>query len=360
MTTRLQPPAHATVDSEGALREIIGSPSRGVVMKKTAQIDDKARAFLGRSPFVAMTTCLPGGPVDISARGGDPGFIRVLDDRSLLIADHPADRLGDVSANLDAHSFVGLLAPIPGVNETLRINGHAEVTEEPEPAIRVTVEEMFYHCPKAFIRSHLWDAVEQGGSDTSDPLADDEVRLPALDVRSRALIQRSPFLFLGTSRADGNADVSPRGDPAGFVRILDDRTLLLPDRPGNRLADSFTNILAHPYAALLFLVPGSAATLQVRAQARIVTDPDLLQRLAVEGRTPKVCVWLDVEDVQLGDPPLLQRARLWDAAARAERSSVPSIGELMVSQLACAGRADGLSAEAIDTGVEQDAKVNLY
>jgi PPOX class probable FMN-dependent enzyme len=330
-------------------------------MKKTERIDDKARAFLSRSPFLAMTTCLPDGSVDLSARGGDPGFIRVLDDRSILIADHPANRLGDAAGHLDARPFVGLIALIPGVNETLRINGRTEVMDGPEPALRVTVDEMFYHCPKAFIRSHLWDTPAlPDEQDALDLFSDGAVRLPALDARCRALIQRAPFLFLGTSQVDGNADVSPRGDPAGFVRMLEDRTLLLPDRPGNRLADSFTNILAHPYAALLFLIPGSSATLQVRARARIITDPNLLQPLAVEGRTPKVGVWLDVEDVRLGDPMLLQRSRLWDTAVRAERSSVPSIGELMVSQLACAGRADGLSPEMIDAGVERDAKENLY
>jgi predicted pyridoxine 5'-phosphate oxidase superfamily flavin-nucleotide-binding protein len=93
---------------------------------------------------------------------------------------------------------------------------------------------------------------------------------------TRRFVERSPFLCLATSAADGTCDVSPRGDPAGFVRILDERTLLLPDRPGNRLADSLRNVLENPHVALLFVIPGVSDTFRVNGRAEIVTDPDLL------------------------------------------------------------------------------------
>jgi PPOX class probable FMN-dependent enzyme len=361
MTTRMQPPAEATIESEGALREIIGSPSRTVVLKKTDRIDAKGRIFLANAPFLCMTTRRGDGLVALTARGGAPGFIQVLDDTTLLISDDPAARLGDVAESLAAHPSTGLLTLIPGMNETLRINGRAEVVEGPEPAIRLTVEEMFYHCPKAFVRSHLWEAADAQHRDASDGLSDDdEITLPALDVRCRSLIQRSPFLFLGTSRSDGNADVSPRGDPAGFVHFLDDQTLLLPDRRGNRLADSFCNILENPTAGLLFLIPGESVALRLQTRARVVTDPDLLRPLTVQGQPPNLGLWLEVEDAVLSRSSLFYRARLWDAAAQFDPARVPTIGELMVSQLACVGRADGLSPELIDMAIQQDAKENLY
>jgi PPOX class probable FMN-dependent enzyme len=219
---------------------------------------------------------------------------------------------------------------------------------------------MFYHCPKAFVRSHLWEPTEDHHSNAVDSLGvDEEIRLPALDVRCRTVIQRSPFLFLGTSRTDGNADVSPRGDPAGFVRILDDRTLLLPDRRGNRLADSFCNILENPTAGLLFLVPGESVALQIQTRARVVTDPDLLRPLTVQGKTPNLGLWLEIEDAVLSRTSMFGPARLWDAA-QFDPARVPTIGELMVSQLACVGRGDGLSPELIDASLRQDAKDNLY
>ena len=105
-----------------------------------------------------------------------------------------------------------------------------------------------------------------------------------LNDLTRQFIERSPFLCLATSAADGSCDVSPKGDPAGFVRILDDRTLLLPDRPGNRLADSLRNVLENPHVALLFVIPGVTDTFRVNGRAEIVTDPELLEALRRRGQ----------------------------------------------------------------------------
>lgn len=361
MTTRLQPSPETTIASEDALRAIIGAPSQGALTKKTDRIDAKGRVFLANAPFLCMAIRRSDGLVALTARGGAPGFIEVLDDATLHISDRLNERLGEGTESLGTHPSVGLLALIPGMNETLRINGRAEVVDGPEPAIRLVLDEMFYHCPKAFVRSHLWEpAVDQHPTALDGIGVDEEIHLPALDDRCRAVIQRSPFLFLGTSRTDGNADVSPRGDPAGFVRILDDRTLLLPDRRGNRLADSFTNILENPTAGLLFLVPDEPVTLRVQTRARVVTDPDLLRPLAVQEKAPNLGLWLEIDEVVLARTSIFGRAHLWDAATRFDPTRVPTIGELMVSQLACVGRGDGLSAEAIDASLRQDAKDNLY
>src|SRR5204862_5311983 len=107
-----------------------------------------------------------------------------------------------------------------------------------------------------------------------------------LNPLTRQFIERSPFVCVATARPDGGLDVSPRGDPAGFVRILDDRTLLLPERPGNKLADSLTNLLADPRIALLFLIPGVNDTFRVNGRARIVDDAELLAESEVEGKVP--------------------------------------------------------------------------
>jgi predicted pyridoxine 5'-phosphate oxidase superfamily flavin-nucleotide-binding protein len=130
MTTRLQPPPHTTIETEDALRGILGAPSQAVVLKKTDRIDAKGRIFLANAPFLCMAIRRGDGLVALTARGGAPGFIQVIDDTTLLISDHAA-RLGDVAEDLAAHSSVGLLALIPGMNETLRINGRAEVVDGP-------------------------------------------------------------------------------------------------------------------------------------------------------------------------------------------------------------------------------------
>ena len=116
-----------------------------------------------------------------------------------------------------------------------------------------------------------------------------------LNDLTRQFIERSPFVCVATASPEGGLDVSPRGDPAGFVRILDERTLLIPDRPGNRIADTLTNLLADPRIALLFLIPGVGDTFRVNGRAVIVDDPELLGRSAVDGKVPRLGILVEVE-----------------------------------------------------------------
>ena len=152
-----------------------------------------------------------------------------------------------------------------------------------------------------------------------------------LNALTRQFVERSPFLCLATSAADGSCDVSPRGDPAGFVKVLDERTLLLPDRPGNRLADSFRNVLENPHVALLFVIPGISDTFRVNGRASIVEDPELLAPCAVEGKVPKLGLLIEVDEAYTHCPKAFLRAQLWDPDRYADRSELPSSGELMRS-----------------------------
>src|SRR5690349_12857323 len=148
-----------------------------------------------------------------------------------------------------------------------------------------------------------------------------------LNSLTRQFVERSPFVVVATGRPDGGLDVSPRGDPAGFVRIFDERTLLLPDRPGNKLADTLTNLLADDRIALLFLVPGVNDTFRVNGRARIVDDPELLSPSAVEGKTPKLGILVEVEEAYTQCPKALLRSELWNPERHIERSDLPTSGE---------------------------------
>ena len=152
-----------------------------------------------------------------------------------------------------------------------------------------------------------------------------------LNELTRQFVERSPFLCLATSAADGTCDVSPRGDPSGFVRILDERTLLLPDRPGNRLADSLRNVMQNPHVALLFLVPGVTDTFRVNGTATIVTDPELLEVCAVEGKTPKLGLRIEIQEAFTHCSKAFLRAQLWDPDRFVDRDELPSPGELLRS-----------------------------
>ena len=152
-----------------------------------------------------------------------------------------------------------------------------------------------------------------------------------LNDLTRQFIERSPFLCLATSAADGSCDVSPKGDPAGFVRILDDHTLLLPDRPGNRLADSLRNVLENPHVALLFVIPGVTDTFRVNGKAEIVTDPELLELCAVEGKAPTLAMRIEIEQAYTHCSKAFLRSNLWDPERFVDRSELPSPGELLRS-----------------------------
>ena len=150
-----------------------------------------------------------------------------------------------------------------------------------------------------------------------------------LNALTRQFIERSPFVVVASGRPDGGLDVSPRGDPAGFVRILDDRTLLLPDRPGNKLADTLTNLLEDDRIALLFLIPGVNDTFRVNGRARIVDDAELLAESAVEGKTPQLGILVEVEEAYTQCPKALLRSELWNPERHIDRSELPTSGEIL-------------------------------
>ncbi|MBX7082443.1 MAG: pyridoxamine 5'-phosphate oxidase family protein [Nannocystaceae bacterium] len=150
-----------------------------------------------------------------------------------------------------------------------------------------------------------------------------------LNPLTRPLIERSPWLCLATCDAAGNLDVSPRGDPAGFVRILDDVTLLLPERPGNRIADSLRNIVANPRVGLLFVIPGVGDSFRVNGRATLVTDRALLEPCAVEGKVPALGILVDIEAAFTQCSKAAIRASLWDPTRFIDRASLPSSGEIL-------------------------------
>lgn len=154
----------------------------------------------------------------------------------------------------------------------------------------------------------------------------DRITLPM-----RPFIERSPFVCLATSDEAGTCDVSPRGDPAGFVRILDDRTLLLPERPGNRIADSLRNILRNPHVGLLFVIPGIGDTLRVNGRATLTTDAALLAPSAIETVAPKLGILVDIETAYTQCSKAFLRSMLWDHAGFVRREDLPSAGEILRS-----------------------------
>jgi PPOX class probable FMN-dependent enzyme len=179
--------------------------------------------------------------------------------------------------------------------------------------------------------------------------------LDHLDVHCRDFIALSPFYVISSARADGRADASPREDPPGLLAaVLDPKTLLLPDRPGNRQVDTMQNLVERPCVGLLFFVPGMTETLRINGKADIVTDPELLAPLAVKGKAPVSGLRITVEEAFLHCAKALIRARLWDVDSQIDRSRYPIYGKVLADQIA------GTSAARIDAGEAASCRDELY
>lgn len=179
-----------------------------------------------------------------------------------------------------------------------------------------------------------------------------------LDGHARAFIARSPFVLVGTQDGAGRADVSPRGDPAGFVQILDDTTLAIPDRPGNNRLDSLVNILGNPSVGLLFVIPGFDDTLRVSGMARLVTDPALLATMSVNDRVPRLAIVVEVREAFMHCAKAFRRSRLWDPAQFRDRREMASLSKIILDQTGGAPGEEEM--RRVDADLEDEYKRTMY
>jgi PPOX class probable FMN-dependent enzyme len=177
----------------------------------------------------------------------------------------------------------------------------------------------------------------------------------ALDAHCRALIASSPFVLVASCNAQGAVDVSPKGDPAGFVHVLDDHTLAIPDRPGNRRADTFVNLLENPGVGLIFLIPGKLETLRVNGRGMIVRDAQLLERMAVGGKPPRLALVVTVEQAFIHCAKCMLRSGLWQPDSWPALDSLPSQAQCLVDH---AKLSDPLAA--VQASIDESRTSGLY
>jgi uncharacterized protein len=318
------------------LEETVGARSLPAQLKSIDALDGHCERLLAASPFAALAWSDARGEARVAALGGAPGFARAASPKSVR-APLPAGVLPPPG------SRVALIFFVPGLGETLRVNGRAT----PGEGLEVAVEEAFVHCAKALIRSALWKCETYGAAPSPaappEPPAGAE-RLDAPEVR--AFLARAPLLVLGSRDLAGGADASPKGDPPGFVRVLGGGTLAVPDRPGNRRTDTFHNLLGFPRVALLALVPGDSRTLEVSGRASLSRDPELLATLAVQGKLPKLALLLQADAVHLAPSRELAAAALWDPSRHVPLAELPPIAEVLADHVR-QNRQRGVAAAAL-------------
>jgi hypothetical protein len=184
--------------------------------------------------------------------------------------------------------------------------------------------------------------------------------VPRLDRHARDFIARSPFLCIATSNAQGRADVSPRGDAAGFVQVLDDHHIAIPDRPGNNRLDTMVNIVENPNVGLIFMIPGFEDTLRINGKAEITADPAVLARAEVDGKRPKVAIRVRVEEQFFHCAKAFRRSRLWQPDAVVDRKVMPTLARIILEQTEEASKLKEEEIVACDAAIEENYRTELY
>jgi PPOX class probable FMN-dependent enzyme len=179
--------------------------------------------------------------------------------------------------------------------------------------------------------------------------------MPGLDRHSREFLARCPFLVLATVGGDGHVDVSPRGDPPGFVHVIDDNTIVLPDRKGNRRVDSMTNILENPQVGLILFMPGYEETVRIRGRAALTTDPGDLAGMAVNQKAPELGIKVAIDTVFYHCAKALRRAKLWDPASQAVSEGYPRFAQIIHDQYM-----QKVEADDIDVELQKAYRNDLY
>jgi hypothetical protein len=203
---------------------------------------------------------------------------------------------------------------------------------------------------------HRIDSIEKLRAIVGEPTPGVELKVyDEIPAEAADFISRSPFLVLSTADAEGRLDASPKGDDPGFVLIEDERTLIVPDRPGNRLAYGLSNIVVNPHVGILFMIPGTTETVRINGTAEIRSDPELLDRLAARGKPAVIAIRVTVEECFFHCSKAFLRSKLWKPDTWPERKKI-SFGEMFARRL---DAEDSGLAATIDASVEEDYRTNL-
>lgn len=329
------------IDSIAALEAVVGKPPPAIDLKVIDHLDATALRWLAASPLM-FAGIGDGTDIAITLAGGDRGFARA-DAATLSI---PLD-LFDDPALLRPGAGLGSLFLLPGIGETLRVNGRVQSVDG---AARIAVEECYVHCAKALIRSDFWKA---------EPVTDGPADLDGFVAASR-------FMALATVDPGGRADLSPKGDPAGAMVRKDGDALCFPDRPGNRRTDSFRNIIAQPHIAAALLIPGSDRVATFTGSATLTSDEAARAPFIVQGKQPLLAARVDGLRITTAPSAALARAALWPAApAPADISPAKMFAEhLRLNKSKGLGARIASAVVSIpglmQKGLDKDYKDNLY
>jgi len=336
------------IESLGALRTLIAEPP--ALMKKRLQpvIDPHCLTLIRNASVCA---------VGLAGADSDIAFLD-LQSTPVILAEGKRIRLAWPAAlplkEYGASRACSLLFILPGIGFALRANGRGQpLREEAGTCLEFEADALFLHCSRAMVRADFWTAREDPGGWPA------ERGEGALSQAARAFLARSPYLLMLTRNAEGATELSPRGDPEGFIGLIDPQRLLIPERPGNKVAVSLSNILACDELKLAFLLPGSATVLGITGRAQVSADPQLLGPLSVNGKAPVLGTLVEVERFAFVEAPELVDAGLWRAETHLAPTAIPSFPKMLAEHMNGTGLLGKATTLVVDAVVRHDLK-HLY
>ena len=333
------------------VRKLIPEPPSMMKRRLQPRIDDHCMAVIGHASVCVAGFADQAGIVFFNLRStpllrAEAEHIELLWPAGTAIP--PALQRGD-ALNCSLYFIV------PGIGFALRANGRCTAVEVEGGRTRLAfvADALFLHCSRAKVRAKFWEPregeVPLGNSAGLAPLSD----------QALAFVSRSPYLLMLTQNAAGKTELSPRGDPDGFVLALDRSTLLIPERPGNKVACTLTNILSHGLVTVVFLIPGSANVLSVTGRCWLSSDRKLLEPAAMQGKVPKIGMVLHASEYRIQRCPALVEAGLWSKQTHLGEGAIPPFARMLAEHMNGRGLMGKATTLLVDAVVKHDLK-NLY
>ena len=311
------------------LEAVVGTRPQAMMMKAIDALDEGSVRILAASPLAGFGYRDDNGTPWSTITGGSPGFAHATSTGRIdfeIPRNRPAPSLG---------AAISLVFLLPGIGETLRLTG--AVAERSGVTLEVDMYEAWVHCAKCIHRSGLWDPYPNSTDPEAHPPPDPAGVSTDSPFGTPAMLDflaRAPFAMVTSWDRHGTSDTSPRGDRPGFIRILDHRTLAIPDRRGNRRTDTFHNLLECDDIALCAVVPGRDEVLHLRGSAYVTDDAALRESMALSQRPPHAALIIEVDVAELQPNEAIRNGHMWDASRHVDPTSVPDLMALGAEHLA--------------------------
>ena len=313
-----------TIFTKEELRKVIPPAPKILDKRIQPKLDFFSREFLSYATVAIIgssNTHIPMTPLDYKER------IKILNDHEIEV--NNLTSITDVNQTIKSCQ-ASLFILVAGIGHSLRINGVLEKGTDQKVLFKIS--SVYFHCARASARSGCWDYTNH---------------IHNRDLSTKDILKLSPYIILKTADNEGNTELSPRGDEAGFIQQINENTLFIPERPGNKVAVSLRNILQNPTVELLLMVPGLSYTLNIHANAHVTNDLALLQRCTVNGKQPKLGILITNLNQSFQDNNELKQSGLWHASSAVDQKAITTFSKALSSHM----NGTGLLGKATNTFV---------